>query len=158
MSESSDRPEGAPLFDPEAWQMCSSVGYLLSRAKIALTNDVEQEAAALDITHAQATCLMMLANDRARTVTDLGREMNTDMGSVTRLVSRMEKRGLVKRERSEVDRRIVELSITPAGHAVMQQLPALFCRVLNRRFRDFTPDEIDVLRGMLQRVLANNSG
>lgn len=145
-------------FDPASYRICDSVGYLMARAKGELSRDVEQEVGALDITHAQASCLVMLVHDRARTVTDLGRELNTDMGSVTRLISRMEKRGLVERQRSDADRRIVDLRVTPAGHALVDQLPAIFCRVLNRRFRGFSEAEIAQFRDMLERVIANNSG
>lgn len=158
MNDVPHRPPSADLFDPSGYRMCDSVGYLINRAKLALSHDIEQELASLDITHAQATCLMMLLHGGARTVTDLGRELNTDMGSVTRLLSRMEKRGLVERERSEADRRIVELKVTPTGHAIVAALPAVFCKVLNRRFADFTPDELDVFRHMLQRVIGNNTG
>jgi DNA-binding MarR family transcriptional regulator len=152
------QPQAATLFDPIDYRMGQSVGYLMAQAKNAISYEVEQEVAALDITHAQATCLMMLATGRARTVTDLGRMLNSDMGSITRLLSRMEKRGLIERHRSDADRRIVDLSITPAGQAVADALPPIFCRVLNRRFRDFSPAEIDVFRDMLLRVIGNNSG
>jgi DNA-binding MarR family transcriptional regulator len=150
-------PDTLP-FDPIEYRMGESVGYLMAQAKNALSYEVEQEVAALDITHAQATCLMMLATGRARTVTDLGRMLNSDMGSITRLLSRMEKRGLIERHRSDADRRIVDLAITPAGQAVADALPPIFCRVLNRRFRDFSKAEIDTFRDMLLRIIGNNSG
>ncbi|MBY4898073.1 MarR family winged helix-turn-helix transcriptional regulator [Cupriavidus sp. AU9028] len=147
-----------PLFDPADYRMCESPGYLLIRARAVLSNGLEQQLAGLDITHAQASCLLMLAQNRARTVTDVGREMNIDIGSVTRLISRMEKRGLVRRQRSEADRRIVELVITDQGHALVAQLPAMICRVLNRHFAGFSPEEVDQFKDMLLRIIGNNSG
>lgn len=150
--------QDTPLFDPSEYRMCESPGYLLIRARGVLTNGLEQQLAGLDITHAQASCLLMLAQNRARTVTDLGREMSTDMGSITRLVSRMEKRGLVRRQRSDADRRIVELIVTDEGHALVEQLPAMICRVLNRHFADFTLQEVDVFKDMLLRIIGHNTG
>lgn len=152
------RDADSPLFDPLDYQMGKSVGYLMAQAKNAISLEVEQEVAVLDVTHAQATCLMMLATGRARTVTDLSRLLNSDMGSITRLLSRMEKRGLIERHRSDADRRIVDLAITPAGQAVADALPPIFCRVLSRRFRDFSQAEIDTFRNMLLRVIGNSSG
>ncbi|MDK3024332.1 MarR family transcriptional regulator [Cupriavidus taiwanensis] len=148
----------AGSFDPAEYQMCDSVGYLMQRAKNMLAHGVEQEVGSLDITQAQASCLMMLATGRASTVTDLGRELNTDMGSVTRLLSRMEKRGLIERRRRDADRRVVDLSVTPQGQELVQQLPAIFCKVLAHHFRGFSEDEIQLLRSMLRRVIDNNSG
>ncbi len=151
-------PPSTELFDPEQYVMAESVGYLISRAKNTLAHSTEQEVSGLDITHAQASCLIMLSSGRASTVTDLGRELNTDMGSITRLLSRMEKRGLIERTRRDCDRRVLDLSLTPAGHALAAQLPAVFCKVMARHFRGFTTEEIETLRAMLRRVICNNSG
>ncbi|CAG9180957.1 hypothetical protein LMG23992_04351 [Cupriavidus laharis] len=151
-------PYSPDLFDPARYVMCESVGYLMSRARNTLAHSIEQEVSSLDITHAQASCLIMLSSGRASTVTDLGRELNTDMGSITRLLSRMEKRGLIERTRRDDDRRVLDLSLTPAGHALAAQLPAVFCKVMAKHFRGFTADEIETLRGMLGRVICNNSG
>ncbi|CAJ93391.1 DNA-binding transcriptional regulator, MarR family [Cupriavidus necator] len=157
---SSDQPaeSTAGLFDPAQYQMCDSVGYLMQRARNMLAHGVEQEVSSLDITQAQASCLMMLATGRASTVTDLGRELNTDMGSVTRLLSRMEKRGLIERRRRDADRRVVDLSVTPQGQELVERLPAIFCKVLAHHFRGFSEDEIQLLRSMLRRIIENNSG
>ncbi|WP_066733627.1 MarR family winged helix-turn-helix transcriptional regulator [Cupriavidus sp. D384] len=144
------------LFDPADYEIGKSVGYLLTRAKNTLSQGVEQEVSSLDMTHAQASCLMMLAKGEATTVTDLARNLNTDAGSVTRLLSRMEKRGLIARTRRDDDRRVVDLSITPAGIAMVEKLPAVFCNVMRRHFEGFSHDEIEVLRGMLLRIIANN--
>lgn len=145
-------------FDPAQYRMGESVGYLMARAKNLLSHEVELEVNDLDITHAQATCLMMLAAGRGNTVTDLGRELNTDMGSVTRLLGRMEKRGLIERQRSDADRRVVDVSITAAGRTLLEALPRIYCRVLNRHFRGFSEAELQTFRSMLHRIIGNNSG
>lgn len=146
------------LFDPADYEIGKSVGYLLARAKNTLSQGVEQEVSSLDMTQAQASCLMMLAKGEATTVTDLARNLNTDAGSVTRLLSRMEKRGLIARTRRDDDRRVVDLSITPAGNAMVEKLPAVFCNVMRRHFEGFSLDEVEMLRGMLLRIIANNRG
>lgn len=151
-------PSAPDPFDPADYTMCNSVGYLLGRAKSMLSHSIEQEVSGLDITHAQASCLMMLARGAASTVTDLGRELNTDVGSVTRLLNRMEKRGLIVRQRRDDDRRVVDLSLTEEGHALVSRLPEAFSNVLRQHFRNFSAEEIDILRRMLQRVIADNSG
>jgi len=145
------------LFDPADYEIGKSLGYLLVRAKNTLSQGVEQEVSSLEMTYAQASCLMMLAKGEATTVTDLARNLNTDAGSVTRLLSRMEKRGLIARSRRDDDRRVVDLSITPEGHAMIEKLPAAFCNVMRRHFEGFSHNEIEVLRDMLLRIIANNA-
>lgn len=158
MSPDSSVTSSNDLFDPEHYVMGESVGYLISRAKNCLAHSIEQEVSSLDITHAQASCLIMISSGRASTVTDLGRELNTDMGSITRLLSRMEKRGLIERTRRDDDRRVLDLSLTPAGHALAAQLPTVFCKVMAGHFRGFSAEEIETMRSMLHRVICNNSG
>ncbi|WP_426393640.1 MarR family winged helix-turn-helix transcriptional regulator [Ralstonia sp. R-29] len=146
------------LFRVEDYRMCESVGYLVGRAKTALSMAIEQEVAAMDVTHSQASCLVLLANGRCQTATDLGRELNTDIGSLTRMLSRMEKRGLIERVRSESDRRVVHLEVTAAGRELADRMPAIYTHVLNRFFAGFSPAEVQTLRGLLQRVLDNGTG
>jgi DNA-binding MarR family transcriptional regulator len=138
------------LFRVEDYRMCESVGYLVGRAKTALSMAIEQEVAQMDVTHSQASCLVLLANGRCQTATDLGRELNTDIGSLTRMLSRMEKRGLIERVRSESDRRVVHLELA-------DRMPAIYTHVLNRFFAGFSPTEVQMLRGLLQRVLDNGA-
>ncbi|WP_185453409.1 MarR family winged helix-turn-helix transcriptional regulator [Ralstonia sp. SET104] len=143
------------LFRVEDYRMCESVGYLVGRTKTALSMAIEQEVAQMDVTHSQASCLVLLANGRCQTATDLGRELNTDIGSLTRMLSRMEKRGLIERVRSESDRRVVHLELTEAGRDLADRMPAIYTRVLNRFFAGFTPGDVDTLRELLKRVLDN---
>ncbi|WP_354681607.1 MarR family winged helix-turn-helix transcriptional regulator [Cupriavidus plantarum] len=146
----------ADPFDPEHYEMGRSIGYVLARAKSRLAYSVEQQVSGLDVTHPQASCLMMLAKGAARNVTDLARELGTDIGSVTRLLSRLERRGLIARNRRDDDRRVVDLSLTAAGEAIVGKLPAIYCDVLRRHFEGFTAAEIETLRGLLQRVIDNH--
>jgi len=144
------------MFDPAHYEIGKSVGYLLARAKSMLSQGVEQEVSSLDMTQAQASCLMMLAEGEATTVTDLARNLNTDAGSVTRLLSRMEKRGLIERTRRDDDRRVVDLSLTPEGETMVEKLPVVFCNVLRRHFEGFSNEEIETLRSLLLQLIANN--
>ncbi|QET01327.1 MarR family transcriptional regulator [Cupriavidus pauculus] len=156
MTSQAPPPSSTDPFDPDRYEMGRSIGYVLARAKSHLAYSVEQEVSDLDITHPQASCLMMLAKGAARTVTDLGRELGTDAGSVTRLLSRLEKRGLIARTRRDDDRRVVDLSLTSEGEALVGKLPAIYCGVLRRHFEGFTTAEIETLRGLLQRVIDNH--
>ena len=72
MTSTTQDAEPVDLFDPASYEIGKSVGYLLGRAKNTLSQGVEQEVGSLDMTHAQASCLMMLAKHEATTATDLG--------------------------------------------------------------------------------------
>ena len=77
--------------------------------------------AELGITSTQASIVFMLAAGQGVTAADLAREYGIDASAVTRLIDRLEKRGLLSRVRSEEDRRVVRLALTPEGHALAEQ-------------------------------------
>jgi DNA-binding MarR family transcriptional regulator len=139
------------------YQLGESVGYLLSRVRSTLWNMVTQHTTAeLGITSTQASIVFMLAAGQGVTAADLAREYGIDASAVTRLIDRLEKRGLLSRVRSEEDRRVVRLALTPEGYALAERIPAIFTRVLDKLLMGFTPEEVGFLKSMLRRVLANS--
>jgi DNA-binding MarR family transcriptional regulator len=71
------------------------------------------------------------------------------------MLDRLEKKGFVTRERSESDRRIVELKLTQRGADAAAQLPAIGAAVLNEQLKDFSRAELDTLTSLLARLIAN---
>jgi len=92
------------------------------------------------------------------TVADLARELEMDAGAMTRLLDRLEKKGLCKRVRSSEDRRVVNIELTPEGAAAIAEVPAVLADVLNAHLAGFSKTEWQALRSYLQRMLANGEG
>lgn len=63
-----------------------------------------------------------LEDGGSRTCSEIGEHMVTPVPDVTRLVDRLETRGLVKRKRDLEDRRIVRVAITDAGLEILAAL------------------------------------
>jgi len=138
------------------YKLDESIGYLMSRAKSALSNAVTQHTMSeLGITSTQASMLFMLATGRCTAAVDLARDYGIDASAVTRLIDRLEKRGLLFRSRSAEDRRVVKLELTNQGYGLAAQMPPIFQNVIDTMMQGFTPDETDLLRGLLRRMLAN---
>jgi hypothetical protein len=62
------------------------------------------------------------------------------------------------RTRSDADRRMVKLELTPQGHDAARQLPSLGAAVLNEQLRGFSADEHATLIDLLARFIANGPG
>lgn len=62
------------------------------------------------------------AKRHSPTVGELAERLQIQNHSVVELVDRLEKRNYVERRRDENDRRVVRLSLTPAGEAVLRKL------------------------------------
>jgi DNA-binding MarR family transcriptional regulator len=139
------------------YQLGESMGYLISRVKSVMSNMVTQRAMnELGITSTQASILFMVASGKCLVAAELAREYGIDASAVTRLIDRLEKRGLLTRVRSSEDRRVVHLALTPEGHAIAARLPAIFTGVTEKLLSGFTPEETGFLKSLLRRVLTNN--
>ena len=80
--------------------------------------------------------------------------MNYDSGAITRLVDQLEKRGLVKRLRSKTDRRVVNLSLTPAGGVLAKSLSVRVVEYWNEMLEGFSHEESAMLISLLTRLVA----
>lgn len=74
-----------------------------------------------EITLTQLTVLRELRRG-PRSAGKLGEKAGLSPTSVTRLVDRLEARGLVKRRRSSEDRRLVEVVLAPAGERMIGEI------------------------------------
>jgi DNA-binding MarR family transcriptional regulator len=144
-----------PLYDPATIELDTSLGYYLSKARNTLVARTDVALKPLDLTAPQLGVILTLAKGRANTPQHLAREMSYDSGSMTRMLDRLERKGFVARGRSEADRRMVELTLTPQGIEAARQLPAIGAAVLNAQLEGFTRADLDTLTGLLARVIAN---
>jgi DNA-binding MarR family transcriptional regulator len=150
-------PSYTPPPEISEYQLGESVGYLIARVRSTLSNMVTQRSMAeLGITSQQGSILFMVASGKCLLAAELAREYGIDASAVTRLVDRLEKRGLLTRVRSSEDRRVVRLALTPEGLAIAAKMPALFNGVLENLLGGFTAEEVGFLKSMLRRVLVNS--
>lgn len=76
---------------------------------------------AINLTYTQYIAMMVLWEHRKITVKELGSRLFLDSGTVTPVLKALEKKGLITRQRSEVDERVVHVVITPAGMDLREQ-------------------------------------
>jgi DNA-binding MarR family transcriptional regulator len=143
------------FYDGRSYVAGDSVGYLLNQVVISMRRQIEQAMTAHGLTAAQWYPLWKLKRDGPSTAQDLARDMDIDAGASTRLVDRLAAKGLVERARSAADRRIVMLTLTPAGDAVAAHVPQVLADVNNAYLRDFGRDEWLLLQQLLRRMLAS---
>jgi DNA-binding MarR family transcriptional regulator len=83
---------------------------------------------------------------------DVGARLVDRTPDVTRLLDRIEREGWVERRRSREDRRIVEVAITRAGLALLDQVDGPAERALVDLAEHLSPREIDTLIGLLEKL------
>jgi len=144
-----------PYYTLETLEPNDSVGYLLKRCGVVMTQIAEQRFAALSISFTQWMVLIQLSQHEHVSATQLSAHIGHDMGALTRVVDELERRGFVRRERSSRDRRAVEIAITAAGRQHALEGKRLIVELLNRLVEPLTEPEIDTLIAMLQRLLGH---
>jgi DNA-binding MarR family transcriptional regulator len=143
------------LYDGHRYEFSESVGHQLANLMIMMRREVELRMAAHGLTDAQWKPLWMISIGRATTAIELAREMDVDAGAITRLLDRLEAKGLVERLRSAADRRVVQLRLTPAGDVAAAKVPHVLASVNNDFLQGFNPSEWKQLRKLLDRMAAN---
>ena len=150
-------PKPCPLYDGRNYELAESVAHQLINVMLQMRREVDRRMVQHDITDAQWKPLWMLKLGRASNAIELAREMDIDAGAVTRMVDRLEAKGLIERARSEADRRVVHLRLTAAGEAVAKKVPFVLASVNNDFLRGFTEAEWKQLRRLLSRMADNGA-
>ena len=145
------------FYDGRTYATDNSYGYLLRRLYASMQRHFEKRMQTLDLTAMQWGPLLLMAEGRGNTAAELARGMDIDTGAMTRMLDRLEAKGLLARARSASDRRVVRLELTAEGLKVAGRIPHLLAEVLNLHLRDFKADELQTLMGYLQRMLANGT-
>jgi DNA-binding MarR family transcriptional regulator len=142
-------------YQPESIHLESSLGYYLTKARNVLVERTDRAVEHLGLTAQQIGVILMIASGRATTPFELSRAMSYDSGSMTRMLDRLEKKGLIARSRSDKDRRVVQLELTPQGRNAAAQLPEIGATVLNEQLRGFSDADLATLIDLLSRFIAN---
>jgi DNA-binding MarR family transcriptional regulator len=142
-------------FKPSSFDIRDSLGYLLANVRQEWIVAVEKELKPLDLTAAQYIVLVKVGSGHAVTPVDICRTLQYDTGAMTRLLDRIEAKGLIRRVAHGADRRCVGLELTPAGHELYPQLLRIMMDMNKRSIRGFTKDEVASFERMLKRVALN---
>jgi len=99
--------------------------------------------------------IMLVGDGAASTGAELCELLTYDPGAMTRLLDRLERKGVMRRTRATDDRRSVRLELTAGGNALYPKILAALVDVFNGLLRGFTRGEVRELEDYLKRMLAN---
>jgi hypothetical protein len=89
-------------------------------------------------------------------VTDLAAYLGLEKSTMSGLIDRAEKRGILSRLPSETDGRAVDVTLTPAGRALADRIHARVRAGLSPMTGGLTAAERAHLRGLLEKILTPN--
>ncbi|MGF6598731.1 DNA-binding MarR family transcriptional regulator [Paraburkholderia sp. GAS448] len=142
-------------YTKNSFSLTQSVGFAINKARNVLVTEMDAALKDLDITSQQMGILLSLTSGIATTPFELSKLLGIDTGLMTRMLDKLETKGLLERSRSLEDRRVVNLKLTEKGEEVASQLPEVAPGVLNNRLKDFSRAEFKELQRLLTKFLGD---
>ena len=134
----------------------STLGLLFRQVRDAMWARMERELAGLghDLTFSQYITLKKLATGTAG-VTDLARAAEVNPGAMTRLLDKLEAKGLVTRTADPDDRRATNIGLTDAGQRIWQDINQCGMRVREQAMAGMTEADRSQLTRLLEQARDN---
>lgn len=130
--------------------------YLINRVGFALVESFTAEALKENgLSIAMWRVLAALSNNGGQRQVDLADMTAIDASTLSRLVSRMVRNGLVTRSRSEKSSREVVVALSPKGRALVQRLIPIAKRLEQTASAGLPAKDIAVLKRLLAQIYDN---
>jgi DNA-binding MarR family transcriptional regulator len=112
--------------------------------------------AAKDAPHGQAICLRVLVENDGASQADIADRLHLARPTVTTMLQRMQKAGLIERRVDETDQRVTRVYMTAEGRAIEHDLRDVFVEYVTTTIDPMTEEERRDLARLLG-VLADNT-
>jgi DNA-binding MarR family transcriptional regulator len=144
---------------PKLSHMARELGRDLRAVRQSLNRPIEALIDKGGLTGPQQSTMQVLVQSDGLSLKDLSNELGLAHSTVSGIVDRLEKQGLVKRQTDEADRRVAKLVVTdPVRKFLRETWPALEMHPLAEALRAATPAEreqviqsVRTLRRLLER-------
>ena len=124
----------------------------LGAVAFAVMGSLTKLAAQHDLSLTQLRMIGIL-RDRRLTITELAAALGLDRSSVSGLVDRTQRRGLVQREPNAADARSVHVTVSAAGAEALARGTTEIADLLTSLTDALTPDELTQLADLLDRMI-----
>ncbi|MFB7312734.1 MarR family winged helix-turn-helix transcriptional regulator [Streptomyces sp. NPDC056192] len=133
----------------KTWQQ---LGLMMQRLPSALEAQLQQDAHLSYIEYYVLAGLSEQPGHRMR-MSDLAVRANSEQSRLSHLISRLERRGFVRREPDPTNGRYTQAILTEAGHAhLAEAAPGHVARVRDLVFDVLDPAELDTLRTTAEKI------
>ncbi len=132
-----------------------SLGHIISRTSHKLKSDLAKGLSAYDVTTEQWALLTRLWEHDGISQRELSERLFKDQPTTTRILDKVEQKGLVVRRAAPGDRRCSLVCLTAAGEQLKEILVPVAQKSLDRALKGFSLQEQEQLRGLLDRIWRN---
>jgi MarR family transcriptional regulator, organic hydroperoxide resistance regulator len=137
-----------PQISQDAEAILETVIYLYTESR----RTTKALARTAQLTGPQLTVLKGLEHIGRLSLTELSERVRAQNSTVTGIIDRMEREGLVTRERSTEDRRVVQIGLTEKGATIAKSLPVAPMEVFRDALATLSAAEMQDLLRVLTKV------
>ena len=131
------------------------LGRLVSYLRSNLVTHLDDALEDKELTSAQYIVVVLLARGKVNTLAELCEHMVYDRGAMSRLLSRLEDKGLVAKKQSVEDRRSTLLCLTDKGQQLYPEILPTVNDIYRKALTGFSDDEQEQLASLLFRAIHN---
>lgn len=124
----------------------------LMRAAETLTARIHRHLSSAGLTLSQFAVLEALYHLGPLSQREIGKKILRSSGNITMVIDNLEKRGLVRRERNEVDRRFFIVHLTDSGYNLIHKISPPHAEVIAKEFSVLTAAEQDTLGSLCKKL------
>ena len=131
------------------------LGFLVSDIARLLRRGMDRRLQSLGLTQAQWRAIVHLSRSEGMTQATLAESLEIQPITLTRLIDRMEAAGWVERRTHPLDRRAVQLFLTPQSQPILEEMHARAADTLNDATRGIAPRAVRQLVTTLEQIKHN---
>ena len=106
-----------------------------------------------NITGPQLICLLHIFNEKPHTISQISQSVSLSASTIVGIIDRLEEKGLVTRERGNIDRRQVKVIATEKGKEVTKLAPSPLQDIFSKNLKDKTELEQAAIALSLENVV-----
>ena len=141
-------PPVSPDLKSDVDQVLEAIIYLYTESR-RITKELAKRA---DLTGPQLTVVKLLEQVGDLSLSELSDKIRAQNSTVTGIIDRMEREGLVTRERSKEDRRVVHIRLTAKGNALAADIPVEPMEIFKGALQSLSGQEMRDLMRIMTKV------
>ena len=141
-------PPVSPELKSDVDQVLEAIIYLYTESR-RITKELAKRA---DLTGPQLTVVKLLEQVGDLSLSELSDKIRAQNSTVTGIIDRMEREGLVTRERSKEDRRVVHIRLTPKGQTLAGEIPVEPMEIFKGALESLSGQEMRDLMRIMTKV------
>ena len=140
------------LINSEELGLPLSTFIVMSHTLRYLHNKLENSGGYGDLTRSQFYTLMTLEHQEGMPLSQISERISRSPGNMTLVIDNLEKEGLVERQRSQPDRRVVVAVLTESGRHRIEQAPRAHRAAVEQELGALSDQELQLLTELFEKI------